>query len=163
MRGRSCDDAHSCFECTSSISSPTMAGMLHILESGKQGAPETLGPMHGEGPSYDSTYQEVNKQELDRLRSCVQRPQPGSFMHADLMWATHIRQTGRRSDPRTPAPVSIAYIPWVRVEDFLKGEEGRPDAPCKFVCQGKTSNKPGALMFPRWNSYSSLIRCLCNM
>jgi hypothetical protein len=141
----------------------TMANMLHIHQNGNQGAAQTHGPIHGQGPSYVSTYQEVHKCEFERLRSSVQRPEAGSFMHADLLWATRIRQSGRRSDPRTPDPVSIAYIPWDRVEDFVKGEEGRPDAPCKFVCQGKTSNKQSALMFPRWNSYSALLRCLCNM
>jgi hypothetical protein len=84
-------------------------------------------------------------------------------MHTDLLWASHIRMKGRRSDPRTPASVSVAYIPWGRVQDFVKGEEARCDAPCKFVCQGTTSNKQGDLMFPRWNSYSAVVRCLCNM
>ena len=140
-----------------------MAGMLHTLENRNHGAPHTHGPSQCEGPSYGSTYQEVHSKELERLRSCLQRPEPGSFMHADLQWASHMRVTGRRSDPRMPAEVSIAYIPWVRVTDFLKGEEARPDAPCKFVCQGKTSNKQGALMFPRWNCYSAVIKCLCNM
>jgi hypothetical protein len=62
----------------------------------------------------------------------------------------------------THAPVSVAYIPWSRVQDFLKGEEGRPDAPYKFVCQGTPSNQEGKLAFPLWNSYSAVIRCVCN-
>ena len=163
MRARSSPDAHSCFVCTALFSFPAMAGMMHIPENGGLGAPHTHGPMQCEGPSYVCAYQEVHKQELERLRNCVQRPTAGCFMHADLMWETHIRQTGRRSNPRKSAPVSIAYIPWVRVQDFVKGEEARPDAPCKFVCQGKTSNEQGALMCPRWNSYSAVIRSICNM
>ena len=136
---------------------------LLLLENGEQAGEQTHGAMQGVQPSYESTYLDVHKQDLDRLRSCVQRPQPGSFMHSDLVWASHTRLKGRRSDPRTPASVSVAYIPWARVQDFVKGEEARLDGPCKFICQGKTSNKQGELMFPRWNSYSAVIRCPCNM
>jgi hypothetical protein len=70
---------------------------------------------------------------------------------------------GRRADPRNADTVSVAYIPWARVEDFLKGEEARSDAPCKFVCQGTPTNEKGKLMFPRWNSYSAILRSVCNM
>jgi hypothetical protein len=136
---------------------------MHSLQNGMLAEEQTHGLMQAMQPSYESTYQEVHKQDLERLRSCVQRPEPGTFMHTDLLWASHIRMKGRRSDPRTPASVSVAYIPWGRVQDFVKGEEARCDAPCKFVCQGTTSNKQGDLMFPRWNSYSAVVRCLCNM
>ena len=126
---------------------------LDVLQNGEQGVQ----------PSYESTYHEVHKQELDRVRSCVQSPPPGTFMHSDVYWASHTRVKGRRSDPRTPASVSVAYIPWTRVHDFVKGEEARADGPCKFVCQGRSSHKQGELKFPHWNSYSSVIRYLCNM
>jgi hypothetical protein len=126
-------------------------------------AEQSHGLMHIVQPSYESTYQEVHNKELERLRSCVQKPEAGLFMHTDLLWQSHTRMKGRRSDPRVPASVSVAYIPWGRVQDFVKGEEARTDGPCKFVCQGRTSNKEGELMFPRWNSYSAVVRCLCNM
>ena len=131
--------------------------------TGEHAADQTHGAKHGVQPSYESTYQEVHKLELDRIRSSVQRPQSGFFMHSDLMWTSHNRVKGRRSDPRTPALVSLAYIPWARVQDFVKGEEARTDAPCRFICQGRTFNQQGELMFPRWNSYSAIIRYLCNM
>jgi hypothetical protein len=114
-------------------------------------------------PSYESTYHEAHKGEFERLRSLVQIPQAGAFMHNDLTWTRQIRLKGRRSDSRTETPVSVAYIPWSRVQDFVRGEEARTDAPCKFVCQGIASNEQGKLMFPRWNSYSNIIRCACNM
>jgi hypothetical protein len=136
---------------------------MHCLQNGLHAAEQTHGLMGAMQPSYESTYQEVHKHDLERLRSCVQRPEAGTFMHTDLLWARHIRQKGRRSDPRTPTSVSIAYIPWGRVQDFVKGEEACSDAPCKFVCQGTTSNKQGDLIFPRWNSYSAVVRCLCNI
>ena len=114
-------------------------------------------------PSYESTYHEAHKGEFERLRNLVQIPQAGTFMHSDLTWTRQIRLKGRRSDSRTQAPVSVAYIPWARVQDFVKGEEARTDAPCKFVCQGISTNEQGKLMFPRLNSYSAIIRCACNM
>ena len=114
-------------------------------------------------PSYESAYKEVHKAELDRIRSLVQTPNIGTFMHTDLVWTSHMQVKGRRTDPRTLAPVSVAYIPWTRVEDFVKGEETRSDAPCKFVCQGAPSHDKGTLLFPRWNSYSAAIRWVCNM
>lgn len=114
-------------------------------------------------PSYESTYHETHKVEFERLHSLVQIPQAGTFMHNDLTWTRQMRMKGRGSDSRTQAPVSVAYIPWARVQDFVKGEEGRTDAPCKFVCQGIAKNEEGKLMFPRWNSYSVIIRCACNM
>jgi hypothetical protein len=119
-------------------------------------------PQHLE-PSYESTYRELHKAEIDRIRSLVQTPHIGTFMHSDVTWATHMHTKGRRTDPRTLAPVSVAYIPWARVEDFVKGEEARTDAPCKFICQGTPTNAKGRLLFPRWNSYSSVIRCARNM
>jgi hypothetical protein len=134
-----------------------------VLHNGNHGSEQSNEHMHVVQPTYESTYHEVHKQELERLHACVQRPDGGTFMHTDLMWDRHIRLKGKGSDPWTPTPISVAYIPWARVEDFVKGEEARTDAPCKFVCQGKTSRKQGELMFPRWNSYSEVIRCLCNM
>ena len=123
----------------------------------------TLHPPQHMEPSYESTYQEVHKAEFQRIRSLVQTPNIGTFMHTDLTWASHMHTKGRRTDPRTLAAVSVAYIPWARVKDFVKGEEARSDAPCKFVCQGTPSNNKGKLLFPRWNSYSAIIRCVCNM
>ena len=136
---------------------------LPAVEYGQHAAEETHGLIRAVQPSYESTYRQKHNEDLDRLRSLVQRPHAGTFMHTDLMWASHIRVKGGRSDPRTPASVSVAYIPWERVLDFVKGEEARFDGPCKFVCQGITSNKQGELMFPRWNSYSAVIRWFCNM
>lgn len=114
-------------------------------------------------PSYQSTYQEAHKADFERLLALVQTPEPGIFTHKDLKWATQIRTKGFRGAPRTHSPVSITYIPWVRVNDFVKGEEARIDGPCKFICQGSPSNQQGKLMFPRWNSYSTVMRCVCNM
>lgn len=133
-----------------------------VLHNGNHGSEQTHALMHAVQPTYESTYQQVHKQELERLHSNVQRPEGGTFMHTDLAWDRHIRMKGRGSDSR-PVLVWVAYIPWSRVEDFLKGEEARTDAPCKFVCQGATSHKHGELLFPRWNSYSDVIRCFCNM
>ena len=114
-------------------------------------------------PTYESCYEELHKAELDRIRSFVQTPDKGTFMHSDLAWTSHMRVKGRRTDTRSLAPVSVAYIPWARVEDFVKGEEARSDAPCKFICQGAPSHDRGKLKFPRWNSYSTVRRCVCNM
>ena len=84
-------------------------------------------------------------------------------MHSDLTWTRQIRLKGRWADSRTETPVSVAYIPCARVQDFVRGKEARTNAPCKFVCQGIASNEHKKLMFPRWNSYSAIIRCACNM
>ena len=117
----------------------------------------------GLDPSYQSTFLEMHKVDLERLCALVQTPKPGTFMHKDLTWATCIRVKGRRDGPRTQNHVSVAYIPWVRVHDFVKGEEARIDGPCKFICQGTVSNQQGKLTFPRWNSYSAVLRCVGNM
>jgi hypothetical protein len=114
-------------------------------------------------PSYESTYKETHKAEFERLGSLVQTPEPGIFTHKDLKWTIHMRAKGFRDRPKTHAPVSVTYIPWERVHDFVKGEEARIDGPCKFVCQGSPSNQQGKLTFPRWNSYSTIMRCVCNM
>ena len=134
-----------------------------VLHHGKHASEQTRRIMHVVQTTYESTYQQVHAHEFERLRSCVQRPQGGTFMHTDLAWDRHIRVKQVGSDPRSAVHVSVAYIPWARVEDFVKGEEARVDAPCKFICQGVTSHKHGDLRFPRWNSYSDIIRCICNM
>ena len=135
-----------------------LLSQVHVVIDGNHGNEQSNRMPLGVDPSYESTYQEVHKQDLERLRNCVQKPEAGTFTHTDLLWASHIRMKGRKSDPRIPASVSVAYIPWGRVQDFVKGEEARTDGPCKFVCQGTTSNKEGGLMFPRWNNYSAVIR-----
>lgn len=134
-----------------------------VLRNGDHGTEQTLCMPLAVHPSYESTYREAHKGEFQRLRSLVQTPHAGNFMHTDLSWARQIRVKGRRSDPRTHTAVSVAYIPWARVHDFVEGEEARSDAPCKFVCQGTPSNKQGKLAFPRWNSYSAVIRCVRNL
>ena len=135
----------------------------HLIPDGHLVSPQPPHMSQSLVPSYESTYQEVHKADLERLRSLVQTPEPGTFMHKDLMWAIQTRAKGRRDGCRTRAPVSVAYIPWVRVQDFVKGEEARIDGPCKFVCQGSPSNEQGKLKFPRWNSYSAVLRCVRNM
>lgn len=148
---------------TSMGSCAELSTALDVIRDGDHATERTLRTPLAVDPSYESTYREAHKGEFQRLLSLVQRPQAGAFMHSDLSWARQIRLKGRRSDPRTHAATSVAYIPWARVQDFLKGEEARPDAPCKFVCQGTPSNIQGKLAFPRWNSYSDVIRCVCNM
>lgn len=148
---------------TSMGSSPELPTEVDVTRDGDHATDHTLPSPLAADPSYECIYREAHKGEFERLLSLVQRPQAGTFMHTDLWWARQTRLKGRRTDPRTHVPVSVAYIPWSRVEDFLKGEEGRPDAPCKFVCQGTPSNQEGKLAFPRWNSYSTVIRCVCNM
>ncbi len=135
----------------------------HVFVHAEHGSEPTFCPPQHMEPSYESTYQEVHKAEFHRIRSLVQTPHIGIFMHTDLVWTSHMRVKGRRTDPRTLAPVSLAYIPWAKVPDFVKGEEARSDAPCKFICQGAPSHDRGKLKFPRWNSYSTVRRCVCNM
>ena len=135
----------------------------HVHVHGEQGSEPTLCLSQYMEPSYETVYQELHKAEFHRIRSLVQTPKIGTFMHTDLMWASHMRVKGRRADPRIADTVSVAYIPWARVDDFVKGEEARTDAPCKFICQGSPTNGKGKLMFPRWNNYSAILRCVCNM
>ena len=134
-----------------------------VLRDGDYGTEQTLRMPLDVDPSYESTYREAHKGEFQRLSSLVQRPEAGTFMHTDLSWGRQIRVKGRRNDPRTDALVSVAYIPWARVQDFVKGEEARTDAPCKFVCQGTSSNEQGTLATPRLYNYSAVIKCVCNL
>ena len=113
-------------------------------------------------PSYKSVYQEVYRAKFNRISTLIQSPNIGTFTHRDLTWACGVRVKGR-TDPRTLAPVSVAYIHWARVQDFVKGEEARSDAPSKFVCQGAPTKAKGKLVRPRWNSYSAILRYICNM
>jgi len=136
---------------------------LQLIPHGKFVSQRPPRMSNGLEPSYESAYQEVHKADFERLRSLLQSPEPGTFMHKDLMWAIQSRAKGRRDGCRTRAPVSVAYIPWIRVHDFVRGEEARIDGPCKFVCKGSPSNEQGKLKFPRWNSYSAVMRYVCNM
>ena len=133
------------------------------LRDGNHGTQQTHRTSLDVDPTYESTYVEAHKGEFERLRGLVQKPLAGTFMHTDVTWARQIGLKGKGIDSATLAPVSIAYIPWARVQDFVKGEEARSDGPCKLVCQGTPSNKQGKLTFPRWNSYSAIFRCVCNM
>ena len=144
-------------------SSTELQSVGHVFGDGNHGTERSHRMPLGVDPSYETTYHKAHKGEFDRLRSEVQIPKAGTFMHNDQTWIKQIRLKGRKLGSRTHAPVSVAYIPWARVQDFVKGEEARTDGPCKFVCQGTASNEQGKLMFPRWNSYSAIIRCVCNM
>ena len=136
---------------------------LDLIPDGHLDSQRPPGMSYGLEPSYESIYQDAHKAEFEWIRSLVQTPEPGTFMHKDLMWAIQTRAKGWRDASRTRAPVSVAYIPWVRVNDFVKGEEARIDGPCKFICQGSPLNIQGKLKFPRWNSYSAVLRCVRNM
>ena len=91
-------------------------------------------------PSYESVYQETHNAEFQRIRALVQNPNIGTFMHTDFAWACHVRVKGWRTDPITYAPTSVAYIPWARVADFVKGEE-TSRCSLQFVCQGLQQTK----------------------
>ena len=114
---------------------------LHLPPDGHPSFKPTHCLSHGLEPSYESTYQEVHKAKVERLRSSVQTPAVGTFMYTDLTWTSQIRAKGWRAYPRVLALVLVAYIPWARVQDFVKGEEAHIDGPCKFVCQGTPSNQ----------------------
>jgi hypothetical protein len=136
---------------------------VHVTVQGEPCSNPQLRPPQHLDPSYESVYQEVHMAELHRISTLVQTPNIGTFTHTDLVWASDVRVRGRRTDPRTRAPVSVAYIPWARVQDFVRGEEARTDAPSKFVCQGTSTNANGRLKYPRWNCYSAIFRYVCNM
>ena len=74
-------------------------------------------------PSYESTYQEVHKADFERLRGLVQTPEPRSFTHKGSDVGNPDPREGFTDGPMTHAPLLVAYIPWVRVHDFVKGEE----------------------------------------
>ena len=122
-------------------SSAELPTEVHVLRDGDHDTEQTIRTPLAVDPLYESIYWEAHKGEFERLRSLVQRPEAGTFMHTDLLWARQIRVKGRRTDLRTHAAVLVAYIPWARVQDFVKGEEAHIDAPCKFVCQGTPSNE----------------------
>ena len=133
------------------------------LHDGNHGTQQAHRMPLGVDPTYESTYLEAHKGEFERVCGLVQTLEAGTFMHTDLTWAKQIRLKGKGTDSTTHVPVSVAYIPWAKVQDFVKGEEARTDGPCKFVCQGTPTNKQGKLTFPRWNNYSAIFRCVCNM
>jgi hypothetical protein len=135
----------------------------HVLVHGEHGSKPTFRPPQHMEPLYETIYQEVHKAEFYRIRSLIQTLNISTFIHTDLTWASHMRVKGRRADPKTLDTVWVAYIPWARVEDFVKGEEACSNAPCKFVCQGTPTNEKGKLMFPRWNNYFAILRCVCNV
>ena len=134
----------------------------HNLGDGNPGGERTHCMPVGQDPTYESTYRETHKGEFERVRSLVQRPGAGTFMHQGLTWARQIGLKGKGTNSTTHAPVLVAYIPWERAQDFVKGKEVRTDVHCKFVCKGSPSNKHGKLTFPRWNNYSAIFRCVCN-
>ena len=124
-------------------SSTDLPTEVHVLRDGDHFNEQTLRMLLHVDSLYESTYREAHKGEFERLHSLVQRPEARTFMHTDLSWARQIRMKGRRTD--LSAAVSVAYILWARVQDFMKGEAARIDAPCKFVCQGTPSNEQGKL------------------
>ena len=144
-------------------SSTELHSARHVFGDGNQITKQSHCMPLDVDPSYESTYRDAHKGEFDRLRRELQIPKAGTFIHSDLTWRRDIRLKRIGPGSRTEAPVSVAYIPWERVQDFVKGEEARIDGPCKFVCQGIASNKEGKLVFPRWNNYSAIIRFVCNM
>jgi len=108
----------------------------HVFRDGNHGTERTHRMPLGVDPSYESTYHEAHKGEFEQLRSLVQIPKAWTFMHTDLRWTRQIRLKGRGIDSRTHTLISVAYISWARVQEFVKGEEARTDGPYKFVRRG---------------------------
>ena len=101
----------------------TLHSDVHLLADGHPTSNQAHCTLRGLELSYESTYQEVHKANFEQLRGLLHTPEPYTFMHMDLMWATQVGAKGRRHGSTTHAPVSVAYIPWARVHDFVKGEE----------------------------------------
>ena len=118
---------------------------VHLLADGHPTSNQAHCTFYGLEPSYKSTYQEVHKADFEWLRGLVQTPKSYSFMHMDLTWATQIRAKGRRDSPKNHAPISVLYIPWARMHDFVKGEEALVPASLSVMAFHQTNNSGGAL------------------
>jgi hypothetical protein len=87
------------------------------------------------------------------LAETVQHPPIGPFQREDLIWKAH-----RTSSRGVHQDSEIAVIPWIRLQDFVVGEQNNENFPCKFIKETLKVNKLGTLLQPRANSGSIVIR-----
>ncbi len=73
--------------------------------------------MEGELPLYEHGHQT----ELHALENVVQTPLDGPFDHEDLLWEIIIWHTRMQQGLHL---VEVAFIPTIRVLDFIVGGEG---------------------------------------
>ena len=61
------------------------------------------------------------------------------FSSKDLVWAEILKENMNID--------CVAKIPKERVDDFKKGEESNPDAPCSFLCLQSKCSSTKALQY----------------
>ena len=90
---------------------------------------------------------------MKALKERVQIPPSGSFCMEDLVWTNHVTSgQGRYKSSK------LAIILWDRLDDFIKGEEHHPHAPCKYTKEIVRVNLPNSLRSPRAHSPALLLR-----
>jgi hypothetical protein len=84
--------------------------------------------MEGKLPLYEHGHQA----KLQALENVVQTPPNGPFDHEDLLWEVIVQHIGIQHGP---CLVEVAFIPTIRMLDFITGEEGKDDGQCCFLCK----------------------------
>lgn len=96
---------------------------------------------------------------LEALRARIQEPPPGPYCHEDLRWENVDRGYVVTPDPGLKVEDSnstkrVAYVPWLRVGDFVSGEERkRHDVETLFRRTKRDCRNVGDMKDTvRWNS-----------
>lgn len=118
-----------------------------------------------EGPH--SYYLTKYGDRLRRMRDALQSPPPGPFTWKDIHWNLEVDKEVQCNDDgdddngalSKKESKLVAYIPWDRVEDFVKGEEsGRKDVETTFVRDKRDPTNVGEKTHFRWNRLIDLQR-----
>ena len=104
-------------------------------------------------------YLQKHMHVLEALRARIQEPPPGPYCHEDLQWKNVDGGYLVTLDPGLKVEDSssakrVAYIPWLRVPDFVSGEEKkRHDVETLFRCTKRDCQNVGDMKDTmRWNS-----------
>jgi hypothetical protein len=77
-------------------------------------------------------YEHGHQTKLHALENVIQTPADGLFDHEDLLWEVIMQHTRMLQGPHL---VEVAFIPTIRVLDFIVGEEGKDGGRCCFLCK----------------------------
>jgi hypothetical protein len=105
-----------------------------------------------------SSHNSQNMLAMGAIMAIIQQPPFGPFSFKDLSWRIELRQTLQHNKETSTMRkmVYVAHVPWVKVLDFLDGEENRGNVQCKLIWKDYQKNE--FLRNPKSNSYYKSMR-----
>jgi hypothetical protein len=101
----------------------------------------------------NSAYENHDILPMEVIMGSIQQPPPHPFTFRDLCWQVELQRTPKH-DIETYTiwkRLYMVHVPWVKVPNFLVGEENRGDVQCRFIKKDHRMNSISK--HPKPNNY----------